>query len=49
MPVANTGVPVDVKVVMIVGKQTLVEFEQRLLWKCRIDTIMIRLGDVEVL
>jgi len=40
MPPVNTGVPVEVKVVIIVGKEIIVEFEETQCWRSRMDTIM---------
>jgi hypothetical protein len=41
-------VPAEVKVVIIVGEEILVELEETQWWRSRIDTIMKKLGDVEV-
>jgi hypothetical protein len=42
MLVVNTGVPVEVKVVIIVGEEIVVVLEETQRWRSRIDTIMKR-------
>jgi hypothetical protein len=42
MLVVNTGVPVEVKVVIIVAEEIVVVLEETQRWRSRIDTIMKR-------